>query len=149
MAKKPDTTKPTNPKDAIGSNKLPLHLWPTTATALGCIGMLNGALKYGRLNFRDAGIRPTIYIDAVKRHLDAFLEGEEADPDDGVPHLAAALAGIAIMVDARVQGKFVDDRNYGGENYREFIDNLTQYVPALKAHHVGRDPKHFTIADNG
>jgi hypothetical protein len=43
----------------------------------------------------------------------------------------------------------VDDRNFGGENYREFIDNLTQYVPALKAHHADRDPKHFTIADNG
>ncbi len=149
MAKKPDTTKPTNPKDAIGSNKLPLHLWPTTATALGCIGMLNGAAKYGRLNFRDAGIRPTIYIDAIKRHLDAFLEGEELDPDDGVPHLAAALAGLAIMVDARVVGKFVDDRNFNGGNYREFIDNLTQYVPALKAHHAERNPKHFTIADNG
>lgn len=29
--------KPTNPKDLIGSGKLPLHLWPTTATAMGCI----------------------------------------------------------------------------------------------------------------
>ena len=34
--------KPTNPKDAIGSDKLPLHLWPSTATALGCLGLLDG-----------------------------------------------------------------------------------------------------------
>ena len=26
--------KDTNPKDLIGSDKLPLHLWPSTATAL-------------------------------------------------------------------------------------------------------------------
>lgn len=141
-------TKPTNPKDAIGCNKIPLHLWPTTATALGAIGMLNGALKYGRANFREAGIRPTIYLDAVKRHLDAWIEGEECDPDDGVPHLAAALAGIAIVVDARVAGKFNDDRNYNGGNYREFITNLTAMVPELKEHHTKHSPKHYTVQDN-
>ena len=144
-----DTSKPTNPKDSIGSNKLPLHLWPTTASALGCIGMLNGAGKYGRGNFRKAGIRPTIYLDAAKRHLDAWLEGEENDPDDGVPHLGAALACIAIIVDARVVGKMIDDRNFNGANYREFVNNLTQLVPALKAHHAERSPKHYTIDDNG
>lgn len=141
-------TKETNPKDAVGSDKLPLHLWPASASALGSIGMLNGMLKYGRANFRSAGIRPTIYLDACKRHLDAWLEGEELDPDDGVPHLAAALACIAIIVDARIAGAFNDDRNFAGENYREFISNLTQLVPLLKEHHSGKDPKHFTIKDN-
>ena len=47
--------KPSNPKDMIGSNKLPLHLWPNTATAMGSLGFLNGALKYGRANFREIG----------------------------------------------------------------------------------------------
>ena len=71
--------KPTNPKDAIGSGKLPLHLWPTTATALGCISMLNGMLKYGRSNFRAVGIRASIYYDAAMRHLNAWFEGEDDD----------------------------------------------------------------------
>lgn len=139
--------KDTNPKDSIGCNKLPLHLWPTTATALGCLGMLNGALKYGRANFRERGVRASIYIDACKRHLDAWFEGEELDPDDGVPHLAAALSCIAIVVDAGAVGKLTDDRNVNGGNYRSYVDNLTQHVPRLRSLHEARDPKHYTIKD--
>jgi hypothetical protein len=139
--------KPSNPKDAIGSDKLPLHLWPATATAMGCIGFLNGMLKYGRANFRAIGIRASIYIDAAKRHLDAWFEGEECDPDDGVPHLAAALACIGIVVDAIAADKLNDDRNVRG-GYRRLVGQLTPHVARLKALHAGKNPKHYTIADN-
>lgn len=140
-------TKPTNPKDAIGSNKLPLHLWPATATAMGSVGFLNGLLKYGRANFRAIGIRASVYVDAAERHLKAWFEGEEFDPDDDVPHLAAALACIAIIVDARAAGKMVDDRQVAG-GYRALVDELTPHVARLKALHAAHDPKHYTIADS-
>jgi len=136
--------KPTNPKDLIGSDKLPLHLWPSTASALGCIAMLNGALKYGRSNFRAVGVRASIYVDAAKRHLNAWFEGEEHDPDDGVPHLSAALACIAIIVDAQAAGELHDDRMYPG-GYRSFVDALTPHVKRLKELHSGRNPVHYTI----
>lgn len=139
-------TKPTNPKDTIGSSKLPLHLWPATATAMGSIGLLNGALKYGRSNWRAAGVRASIYVDACKRHLDAWFEGEETDPDDGAPHLAAALACLAIIVDAKAAGMLNDDRQFPG-GYRQLLDELTPHVERLKAHHAGKEPKHWTIAD--
>lgn len=139
--------KPTNPKDAIGSDKLPLHLWPATATALGCVAMANGMLKYGRSNFRAIGVKTSIYIDAAKRHLDAFFEGEECDPDDGVPHLAAALACIAIIVDARAAGKLNDDRQVAG-GYRALVEELTPHIKRLKELHKDRAPKHYTKADN-
>lgn len=141
------SVKPSNPKDMVGSDKLPLHLWPATATALGSVAMLNGMLKYGRSNFRAVGIRASIYIDAAKRHLDAFFEGEECDPDDGVPHLAAALACIAIIVDARAAGKLNDDRQISG-GYRKFVEELTPHVKRLKELHKDRSPKHYTKADN-
>lgn len=141
------TSKPTNPKDGIGANKLPLHLWPSTATAMGCVGLANGALKYGRSNFRCIGIRASIYVDAAKRHIDAWFEGEECDPDDGVPHMAAALACLAIIVDAQAAGKMNDDRAVAG-GYRALVDSLTPHVARLKALHAGKDPKHYTIADN-
>lgn len=140
------TTKPTNPKDAISSNKLPLHMWPTTASAMGCIGLLNGALKYGRSNWREAGVRASIYYDAARRHLDAWFEGEETDPDDGVPHLAAALACLAIIVDAQAAGKLNDDRMVAG-GYRNLIDRLTTHVARLKALHADKQPRHYTIED--
>ena len=141
------TSKPTNPKDAIGSDKLPLHLWPAAATALGSVGLLNGALKYGRANFRAIGVRASIYKDAAARHLDAWFEGEEVDPDDGVPHLAAVLACIAIIVDAQAAGKLNDDRSIAG-GYRAAIDALTPHVARLKKHHAGKSPKHYTIEDS-
>ena len=146
----PDSTaKPTNPKDAVGSDKLPLHLWPTTATALGCLGLLDGALKYGRSNWRVMGVRASIYYDAARRHLDAWFEGEECDPDSRLHHLAHALACIAILVDAEAVGKLHDDRMVNGTGYRGHVRDLTSEVPRLRAAHAGKAPKHYTIADDG
>ena len=140
--------KASNPKDVIGSDKLPLHLWPTTATAMGCIGLLEGAVKYGRLNWRHTGVRASIYVDACKRHLDAWMEGENVAPDSGVPHLANALACLAIIVDAQAAGKLTDDRSYNGAGYRKLVEELTPHVPRLKKAHADRKVHHYTIADN-
>lgn len=141
------TVKPTNPKDAIGSDKLPLHLWPTTASIQGCLALLDGALKYGRSNWREAGVRYSIYYDAALRHLHAAMEGEDTDPDSGLPHEAHALACLAIIVDARAAGKLIDDRNYNGGHHRGLVDVATKHVRGLKAKHRERSPKHYTIAD--
>lgn len=138
--------KQSNPKDLVGSSKLPLHLWPTTATAMGSLGLLEGLLKYGRSNWRESGVRASIYVDACKRHLDAWFEGEEAAPDSGVPHLANALACLAIVVDAQAAGKLVDDRQYNGAGYRALVESLTPHVERLKALHADKDPTHYTIA---
>jgi len=140
--------KPTNPKDMIGSNKVPLHLWPTTATVLGSMGLLDGALKYGRSNWRAVGVRASIYEDAIRRHLNAWFEGEDIDPDSGLPHLAHALAGLAIVVDAIAAGKFRDDRLIKG-GYRELIDEMTPHVKRLKEKYAEAHPYHYSIADNG
>lgn len=142
----PTSSKSTNPKDAIGSDKLPLHLWPGTATAMGSVGLLNGALKYGRSNWRVAGVRMSIYVDAILRHTLALFEGEDVDPDDLVPHLAAILACAAIIVDADAAGKLNDDRQYPG-GYRALVTRLTSHVSRLKVLHAGKTPKHYTIAD--
>ena len=139
-------TKPTNPKDLIGSDKLPLHLWPSTATALGSLGLLDGMLKYGRSNFRAVGVRATIYIDAVMRHILAYLEGEDTDPDSGLPHMAHALACLAIIVEAQAKGNLADDRLYPTQ-YRNWINTLTPHVKRLKQLRAGVNPKHYTIAD--
>ena len=141
-----DTSKATNPKDMIGSDKLPLHLWPMTATAMGSLALLEGALKYGRSNWRVAGVRVTIYVDALFRHIGAYFEGEDIDPDSGMPHLAHALACLAILVDADAAGKLVDDRQIPG-GYRALVDELTPHVRRAKEHHEDKSPKHYTIED--
>ena len=140
--------KATNPKDLIGSGKLPLHLFPTTARAYGVLGLLDGMLKYGRSNWRAVGIRASIYYDAVGRHLDAWLEGEDNASDSGLPHLAHAIAGIAIIIDATVKGNMTDDRLYP-TNYRQMMDELTSHVDRLKKLYAEKDPYHYTIEQLG
>jgi hypothetical protein len=139
--------KNSNPKDGIGSTKLPLHLWPKTATALGCMGLLDGAAKYGRSNFRAIGVRASIYVDAAERHLAKWFEGEDLDPDSGLPHLSHALASIAIIVDAQAAGKLNDDRMVRG-GYTQLVAELTPHVARLKQLHADKAPKHYTISDS-
>lgn len=143
--------KPTNPKDAIGSDKMPLHLWPETASVLGCLGLLDGALKYGRANWREAGVRASIYYDALRRHLSKWFEGQDIDTDSGLPHYAHMLACLAILVDAQTHGKFIDDRQYNGgvEGFVTLLETMTPHVKRLKQVHAAKNPKHWTIADDG
>ena len=140
-------SKPTNPKDAIGADKLPLHLWPETATVFGALALLDGALKYGRSNWRHAGVRSSIYHDACRRHMTAWFEGQDDDPASGLPHLAHALACIAILVDAQAAGEMVDERQTPG-GYHAMVAAAGVHVPRLKALYADRPaPRHYTIKD--
>lgn len=141
-----------NPKDAVGSLKLPIHLWPAEATAMGCLGMLEGKSKYGRNNMiAGQGVVASIYVDAAMRHLQAWFEGEENAHDTGTPHLANALATIAIIVKCQAHNKLIDDRNYSpvpnGSLYRAFIERLTPHVKRIQQLFADKTPRHFTIAD--
>jgi hypothetical protein len=138
--------KPSNPKDAIGCDKIPMHLWPNTATVYGALGLLEGMLKYGRCNWRSAGVRSSIYYDALRRHVDKWFEGEDVDPESGLPHLAHALACLAILVDAKEAGKLEDDRMYPA-GFKDTINRLTPEVRRLKDKYADKNPHHFTLKD--
>jgi hypothetical protein len=143
---KDNNLKNTNPKDLIGSDKLPLHLFPETATIYGALALLDGALKYGRSNWRVAGVRASIYYDAVRRHLSKWFEGEDIDSDSGLPHLAHAIACIAILIDSYEANNLKDDRMYP-IGYKKTIDKMTEHVKRLKEKHKNDNPKHWTITD--
>ena len=138
--------KKTKSKDVVGSDKIPFHLWPEIASAYGALGLLDGAGKYGRSNFRESGVRSSIYYDAARRHLNAWFEGEECAGDSAIPHLGHALACIAIILDAKHAGKLNDDRMYKG-GYSQGIEELTPLVKQIKANHADKSPKHYTIQD--
>lgn len=136
-----------NPKDAIGSTKLPLTLWSPLATAYGSLGLLNGE-RYGLGNFKAANVQMSIYLDAMLRHLLAFAEGQENDPKDGCPHLSAILANVAIILEARACGTLIDDRQITGGYIRE-LEKLTEIAKNIKEFNKEqRDKvKHYTIHD--
>jgi hypothetical protein len=134
--------KPTNPKDMISSDKVPLHLWPETATVHASLAMLEGALKYGRSNWRYAGARASVYYDAARRHLNRWFEGEEFD-ESGASNLGHALACIGILVDSAEAGKLIDDRMYPG-GYSGLMNRAEETVKAIRARHVGKNPVHYS-----
>jgi hypothetical protein len=137
-----------NPKDAAGRAKLPTELWPPAATLFGCVGLLEGRLKYGRNNWRATPVYASVYFAAARRHLDAWFDGEDNTAEGG-PHLGNALACIAILVDAQTHGTLIDDRNYytDPQALARLTASLTEQANALKSLFADRDPKHWDRRD--
>ena len=104
------STKDTNPKDALGILKTPLSTIPATVLAEVGVGMYEGARKYGRHNFRVIGVRASVYYDATMRHLMAWWEGEDIDPDSGLSHITKAICSLVVIRDAMIQEMMADDR---------------------------------------
>lgn len=136
-----------NPKDQIAATKLPLELWPSTATAVGCVAFLEGKLKYGRMNWRAQPVYGSVYFGAMLRHISLWFEGEDFDPDSLVPHLGSALACGAILVDAGASGTLIDDRQYGlSQGYRDLVKSLLPVIEHLQKLHAERSPTHYSRA---
>lgn len=103
--------KPSNPKDRVGILKVCLSVVPFPVLWEIGLAMLEGALKYGRHNYRVIGVRASVYFDAaVARHMAAWWEGEDIDPDSGLHHITKAIASLVVLRDAMIRGNWVDDR---------------------------------------
>ena len=106
-----DTKKDTNPKDAVGTKKPTMSTVPAPVLMELGIAMLEGALKYGRHNYRNAGVRSSVYYDAAMRHLMRWWEGEDIDPDSGISHITKAIASLVVLRDAQMTNHVAfDDR---------------------------------------
>ena len=144
----PSKPLPANPKQAYGDKKVPLHLFPATAVAVGSLAFFEGSLKYGRGNFRAAPVEAMTYVRACMGHLNAWAEGRDIDPESGLPELGKAIACIAILIDAEAAGSLIDNRNYQG-GYNKIMSALEAHVQRLQTVHADKSPRHYTIADNG
>jgi len=103
-------SKPTNPKDAVGIEKASLWFIPSGPLFEVGLAMMEGARKYGAWNWRKDGCRISVYFDALDRHIKAFKEGEDIDPDSGVCHLIKAMACLFILRDSQLMNNCEDDR---------------------------------------
>lgn len=110
IASGPPTSKDTNPKDAVGTKKPPYSTLSATVLQEVGVGMLEGARKYGRHNYRVAGVRASVYYDATMRHMGYWWEGEDIDPDSGLSHVTKAICSLFVLRDAMIQQKMIDDR---------------------------------------
>ena len=113
--------KDTNPKDAIGIKKAPLSTLSGQVLFEMGLGMLEGARKYGRHNYRAMGVSATVYYDAALRHLVAWWEGEDIDPDSGLNHVTKALTALLVLRDSMLVGNWIDDRSLQNPNGLDMV----------------------------
>lgn len=99
-----------NPKTTIGVSKVPLHLVPPVAGHYTALAFADGAKKYGPYNWREKKVSTSVYIAAMKRHIDAFWDGEDVSADANVHHLGHVMACCAILLDGMSIGMLNDDR---------------------------------------
>lgn len=137
-------SKPSNPKDVVGIRKAPMSTVSAPVIAELGVAMLEGAAKYGRHNYRAVGVRASVYYDATMRHLMRWWEGEDNDPDSGLSHVTKAIASLAVLRDATLQGKLQDDRPPSSPNLWPALDHAAGQI---LDRHADKNPHHYTIAD--
>ncbi len=125
-------TKETNPKDAAGTAKVPLSVMPAQVMMETSLALFEGARKYGRSNYRVAGVRASVYYDASMRHLMSWWEGEDTDSDSELNHVTKAIAGLMVLRDAMLNDMWTDDRPPKVKN-KEFISDYNEKAKAIIA----------------
>ena len=127
--------KLSNPKDKIATTRLDMTLVPASAIAYCALAFTEGDLKYGGYNWRVAGVSANTYVAALCRHILKWYNGQEDDPKTLVPHLANAIACVAVLIDAIVCNKLVDDRPPSGpiaellEEFEKKVKHLQELFP--------------------
>lgn len=139
--------KPTNPKDRAASTRLDLSNFPDTAVAYGALAMTEGGQKYGEYNYRPAGVQAHVYVAAARRHMAKWWNGEDDDPLTKVPHLANAIACLAVLIDAHECGVLVDDRPPRAP-MAELLASFEARVAHLQATFPSKQPR-YTQVEHG
>lgn len=119
MAEKKTGYPDNNPKTKFGVKKVSLALNPPSAEIHMAKAFEDGADKYGPYNWRENEVAVMVYINAMKRHMAAFVDGENYSPDTAekgnpVHHLAHVMACAAIILDAMECNVLIDDRPKAG-----------------------------------
>lgn len=133
--------KTSNPKDLLGMRKVPLSTMPIRVLWRVGLAMLEGAAKYGRHNYRQVGVRASVYFDACCRHVFSWWEGEDLDPDSNLNHIDKAIACLMVLRDSMLEGNWADDRPPRTAND---LALLNTQAAALLDRHAGCGVIHHT-----
>ena len=90
-------------------DKLPLNLLSTEALNQTAAVLKFGAQKYAEHNWRK-GFTWSRPLAAAMRHLTAFNDGEDKDPESGLSHLAHAACCIMFLLEFEKTHPELDDR---------------------------------------
>lgn len=113
-----------NPKEYTGRVKPPLSAIPSGAEIPVALVHQYGHDKHGPFNWRETPINCMTYAHAVRRHLAAWIDGEDNDPETGQSHWAHIVASGNIVLDAMACGTLTDNRPPKG-NAAKLIQEAT------------------------
>ena len=107
----PGTSAEDLPNSAVkfDQDKLPLHLLSTEALNQTAAVLKFGAQKYAEHNWRK-GFHWSRPLAAAMRHITAFNNGEDCDPESGLSHLAHAACCIMFLLEFEKTHQHLDDR---------------------------------------
>jgi len=148
-----DSGKDTNPKDIIGMKKAPISTLSCPVLFEMGLGMLEGARKYGRHNYRALGVSATVYYDATIGHLMDWFEGEDIDADSGLSHITKALTALHVLRDSMLMGNWIDDRPIRNPNklYKKHFNPkaaaIIEKYPDGAAPFLEKDEKEFVCPE--
>ena len=106
--------KPVEKGMKFDDDKLRYELLPTRPLQEIVKVLTEGARKYGARNW-EKGMEWSRVYGALQRHLMAFWEGEDTDPESGLPHLAHAGCNVLFLLFFSHQFKNLDDRPLRGK----------------------------------
>lgn len=107
-----EAAKPANPKQAYGDKKVATWAVPPALTLGAAKAFGEGAAKYGAFNWRLSKVEAMTYVGAMQRHLAAYVDGEDVDPESttGKLHLEGIAACVGILLDCQYGGFLIDNR---------------------------------------
>lgn len=85
------------------SGKLRMDLIPPEVEEMLALVLTKGASKYADRNW-EKGIKYSRVYAALRRHLLAWMKGEEIDSEWGLPHLAHAYCCLTFLLTYELRG---------------------------------------------
>jgi hypothetical protein len=105
--------------------KPPLSLISRYANDQEALVLAFGAMKYDRWNWA-RGLAWSRVLDAALRHLTAYADGEDVDPETGLSHLAHARCCTGFLLDYIKEHPELDDRRK-----RETVQGVPDMRPSV------------------
>ena len=101
-----------NPKKRYGDSKRRVDLVPPALELGAAVSLAEGGDKYGPYNWRKDPVEAMTYAAALKRHIFAWMDGEDVDPESkaGKLHLEGIAGCVAILLDSYYSGILIDNR---------------------------------------
>jgi len=114
---------------------------PAGVIAEIAVAMTEGMNKYGRHNYREVGVRASVYYDGTMRHLMDWWEGTDIDPDSMMNHVTKAITSLTVLRDCMMNDNWVDDRP---PKSKPFLHELNVKTAEIRIKYAHLSPKHYT-----